>query len=154
MKLALSAFPLSMSFAFSDLPPIEFSFKDEVYYASKILLSSKQQQNAFTYHSYVKPFVGSLKQHTQSPLYHHLIMTLESHRPMTIEFHSIDVHARKTASFADSYEIVCQSRATLDQRVSTTLYSYISVSKNISEQVMPCLTRISQEIQSKINSAI
>ncbi|GAL36516.1 hypothetical protein JCM19240_2585 [Vibrio maritimus] len=153
MKLALTAFPLSMSFAFSDLPPIDFTFKEDRQHThSKISLSKQQQQNAFTYHSYIKPFVGSVKQHTNSALYQFLINELKSHQPMTVEFLNIDIHARKMASFSDTYEIVCQSRAKLEQWVSTTLYSYTSHSANISEHAMPCFERISQEIQMKIDT--
>ena len=153
MKLALTAFPLSMSFAFSDLPPIDFTFKeDRQHTQSKISLSKQQQQNAFTYHSYIKPYVGSIKQHTNSALYQFLVNQLKSHQSLTIEFLNIDIHARKMSSFSDSYEIVCQSRATLDRWVSTTLYSYTSKTGNISEHTMPCLKRISQEIQTKIDS--
>lgn len=152
MKLALSAFPLSMSFVFSDLPPIDFSFTSDTTKQSQVSLSNQQQQNAFTYHSYIKPYVGSIKQHTNSPLYQYLITQLKSKRPITVEFLSIDIHAKKTATFEDKYEIICQSRVTLEKSVSTTLFSYTSTYVNADMHSMPCFNRISQEIQAKINS--
>ncbi len=152
MKLVLAAFPLSMGFAFSNLPPIKLPLHYEDSKSVNVFLSDRQDTLAFTYHTYVRPVVGSVKQHTNSPVYQFLISQLYSRKPITVEFLSIDVHSKKTATFTDTSDITCHSRALVEGKPVNTLFAYKSYSSVIFKTIVPCLERIKIDLQSKIDS--